>query len=237
MCVIGCLGNTSRSSHRPIQQTPAMKVQLILPLSVAVSLAAFALMKVRVKEFATEEKKAKFQDVKLRVTNDVLAGYEKEKTTLEKAMEKEKAAHETLQQALTGVSNDDLKTELDACAGVKKTAAQEITSVQKQIKTFQAASAKEKADWEAEITALKEKLNAVSPICNFLKPGSSVQGCPEKKEEPKIEPPKQTEEKKEPPKPEEKKEPPKPEEKEPPKPEEKEPPKPEEAPKQDAPKQ
>lgn len=214
-----------------------MKVQIILPLSIAVSVVAFGLLKVRVKDLTTEENKLKFQNVKLRVTDDVLTEYAKEKKNLESGMEREKAAQAELGEALTELTNDALKSELGTCTGAKKTAADEIASMQEEVKKFEDESAKEKANWEAEIAALNEKLNKPSPICNYLKPGSTVQGlCPEKKEEPKAEPQQPAEEKKEPPKPEEKKpEPPKPEEAKPdaPKPDA---PKPEE-PKQEAPKQ
>ncbi|KAJ0037238.1 hypothetical protein NL108_018413 [Boleophthalmus pectinirostris] len=187
-----------------------MKAQILLPVSIAISVASFALMKIRIPEIVSHEKRISILDVKLRVSEGMVAEYEKEKQSTESRMQMEKTAQEQLQKELTELStaSNTKKTELDACMGQKKTVTDEIASAQEQLKTFQDQSAKEKTAWEAEIAALKENLNTQSPICNYLKPGSSVQGCPEKKEEPKPnaeqpkpEPPKAEEAKPDAPKP------------------------------------
>lgn len=200
------------------------QIAILVPLSIAVCVGSFALMKMRMKEFNNEEKKVKFQDVRLRVTEDVLSEYGKELQLIESGTQKEKDKQEVLHKALNELNDEPLKTELQACASVCKKITDNIASIQMELKTVQDVNAKEKGDWEAEIAALNEKLNKQSPICDYIKAGSSVPGiCPEKKPEPKPEPPKPQEQKPDAPKPEEAKPAPqKPEEAKPdaPKPEE-----------------
>ncbi|CAL1611136.1 unnamed protein product [Knipowitschia caucasica] len=182
-----------------------MKVHLLIPFSVAVSVASLALMKFRVEEIIDVERRDKFLDVKLRVTDDVLNEYKKEKMDTMQKMEKQKLAQEELKKGIDQLVPGEKKGEMDACSSAKKKVMDEMAILQAQQKTFQEDSTKEKTAWEAEIATLKEKLTAESPICQYLKPGSSLPGtCPEKKEEPKPEPPKK-EEIKEAPKPEEEK--------------------------------
>lgn len=234
-------GHTSLSSHT-VQQTPSMITQIgiILPLTIAVCVGCFGLMKIRMKDFIAVEDRVKFQDVRLRVSQDMVDEYATEWLFIESGIQTEKDAMEHLSKTLNGLNNDMLKAELQVCTDSKKNV---TDSMQKELKIIEDANAKEKADWEAEIAILNEKLNQQSPICDYLKAGSSLPGiCPEKKaEEAKQDAPKAEEAKQDAQKPEEaKKEEAKQEEakKEEDKPEEakKEEAKPEEA-KQEAPKQ
>ncbi|KAK7886801.1 hypothetical protein WMY93_026422 [Mugilogobius chulae] len=99
-----------------------------------VSVASFALMKVRLKELSTEEKKDKFLGVKLRVADDVLTEYQTERETTEKKIEEENSVQEKLKQEIADVAASTKKAELDSCEAVKKTTTDENTSMQEQLK-------------------------------------------------------------------------------------------------------
>ncbi|XP_072316943.1 uncharacterized protein [Eucyclogobius newberryi] len=164
-----------------------MKLQMLLPISLVVSLGSFALMKIRVKDLVLREKQDTFLSVKLRVVQDMVTEYHTEMAKADKDMESGKAAQALLQKEMPGLNTDTKKSELDMCLNTKKLATDEVGSLQEQAKTFQDESTKERTAWEAEIATLNEKLTAQSPICNYLKPGSSVKDfCPEKKEETKA---------------------------------------------------
>ncbi|KAJ0000413.1 hypothetical protein NQD34_012255 [Periophthalmus magnuspinnatus] len=185
-----------------------MKFQIMIPISIALSVASFAMIKIRLPLLAAEEKRNTMLDVKLRVTEELLGEFEKEKNIIDSRIETEKSAQEPLQKEITELSTNTKKEELDTCLGLKKGFTDEETSAQDQINTFQIESAKEKTAWEAEMETLKGTLNTQSPICNFLKTGASLPGvCPKKEEakpeEAKVEPPKAEEPKPEAPKPEE----------------------------------
>lgn len=99
-----------------------MKVQILLPLSIAVAVASFGLMKIRLKEVLDEEKLARFQDVKLRVTGDVLSEYVKEKQNTESQLEeatKEQKELETDLNTLEKTGLEGKKAELESCKGKK----------------------------------------------------------------------------------------------------------------------
>lgn len=73
-----------------------MKVQLFLPLAIAVSVITVGVMKIRKKEHDKEERKTRFQEIKLRVTYDVLAEYQNEKVTKQQQLETAEKEQKTL---------------------------------------------------------------------------------------------------------------------------------------------
>ncbi|KAM4735587.1 uncharacterized protein FYW61_006040 isoform 1-T2 [Anableps anableps] len=231
-----------------------MKVQLVLPLTLLTSAILVGLLKIRKREHETEEKRSRFQDIKLRVTSDVLQEYENEKiekqNQLNKAQSDLKAMEEEVKVLQTKV--EKAAGDLTGCEVSQKSGADQQVARESNLNNLKAETEKEKTEWNAELDRLKKQLTDKSPVCNFLKeqpdPIKNMCGI---KEEPKAEAPKQEEKKEEPPKQEEakpeapkqeekKEEPPKQEEAKPeaPKQEEKkeEPPKQEEA-KPEAPKQ
>lgn len=158
-----------------------VQVALLVPLTLVLCIGSFVLMKLRMEELVAEEKKGKFQDVKLQATEDLLNEYSKENQLIKSDMQKEKDAQEKLHKALywLNLSNAQQTNVLQTCQKVKKTSTDKTVSMQMELKTLQDVSAKEKAAWEAEIAALNEKLSKQSPICNYVKVGSSVPGiCP-----------------------------------------------------------
>ncbi|XP_014839954.1 PREDICTED: FK506-binding protein 4-like isoform X3 [Poecilia mexicana] len=221
-----------------------MKVHLVLPVALLTSVILVGLLKIRKRDHDKEEKRSRFQDIKLRVTSDVLQEYQKEKAErqneLEKVQGELKAMEEEVKVAQTKA--EKAAGDLTGCEGSQKSGADQQAAEETNLGNLKAQTEKETTEWNAELDRLKKQLTEKSPVCNFLKeyPDQIKTMCGIK-EEPKAEPPKQEEKKAEPPKQEEKKaEPPKQEEKkaEPPKQEEKkeEPPKQEEK-KEEPPKQ
>ncbi|KAJ4931539.1 hypothetical protein JOQ06_025834 [Pogonophryne albipinna] len=239
-----------------------MRVIILLPVTIALSVALLGFTKIRKREHDIEEKQSKFQDVKLRVTNELLQEYQGEVTEAKDYMETITADLKAFTEEIETLQSnaDKAKNEADTCNGEKEMVADLLVSVETLLKNLPAELNTMQTGWTAEVETLKQKLAARSAVCDFLKAGSADASklCGEepkaevpkpegpkaevpKPEEPKAEAPKPVEPKAEAPKPEEPKaEAPKPEEPkaEAPKPEEPkaEAPKPEE-PKAEAPKQ
>uniref|UniRef100_A0A3B3VID3 Nucleolar protein 58-like n=1 Tax=Poecilia latipinna TaxID=48699 RepID=A0A3B3VID3_9TELE len=221
-----------------------MKVHLMLPVALLTSVLLVGLLKIRKRDHDKEEKRNRFQDIKLRVTSDVLQGYQKEKAERQNELEKVQGELKAMEEAVKVAQTKAEKAagDLTGCEGSQKSGADQQAAEETNLGNLKAQTEKETTEWNAELDRLKKQLTEKSPVCNFLKeyPDQIKTMCGIK-EEPKAEPPKQEEKKAEPPKQEEKKEePPKQEEKkeEPPKQEEKkeEPPKQEEK-KEEPPKQ
>ncbi|XP_035477250.2 neurofilament heavy polypeptide [Scophthalmus maximus] len=235
-----------------------MKVQVLVPLSLVVSVALLGLMKFRQKDQDVEMKRNRFVNIKLRVSDDVLREYQRSRSETEESLAKITAEQKTL---LVGASRrqvevDEAKGKMDICRDTEKNAKNELESAQSEFNNFKAEADKDTSSWKTEVETLKQQLAEQSAICDFVKKDSQLgsklcagkvetpkeipKADAQKQEEAKAEAPKQEEAKAEAPTPEEAKaEAPKPEEAkaEAPKPEEAkaEAPKPEEA-KAEAPK-
>uniref|UniRef100_A0A3B4BA94 Uncharacterized protein n=1 Tax=Periophthalmus magnuspinnatus TaxID=409849 RepID=A0A3B4BA94_9GOBI len=90
-----------------------MKFQIMIPISIALSVASFAMIKIRLPLLAAEEKRNTMLDVKLRVTEELLGEFEKEKNIIDSRIETEKSAQEPLQKEITELSTNTKKEELD----------------------------------------------------------------------------------------------------------------------------
>uniref|UniRef100_A0A8P4KNZ7 Zgc:174935 n=1 Tax=Dicentrarchus labrax TaxID=13489 RepID=A0A8P4KNZ7_DICLA len=187
-----------------------MKVQVILPLTLVVSVALVGLMKLRKKEYDKENRLNKFEDIKLRVTYDVLREYESEKARMQNLLEKTKSEHNAMEEEVNkvGMNEEKAKGEVDICQGEQKSARDQLATVETEFNSQQAANDKEKASWKAEEESLKVQLAARSSVCDFVKTqslqaASQLCGNEVKVEEPKAEAPKQEEPKAEAPKQEE----------------------------------
>uniref|UniRef100_A0A672Z554 Zgc:174935 n=1 Tax=Sphaeramia orbicularis TaxID=375764 RepID=A0A672Z554_9TELE len=218
-----------------------MKLQLTLLFAIVASVIIVGFMKIRQKEQNKHEKRSKFDDIKLRVTEDLLEEYLKDKEETQDLLEKNKGELTQLGNSLNSLKagSDSKKGEVDTCKGNKNCSSSDILN-HAPFFHVPAEAEKAKSGWEGEKASLKQTLDKESAVCKFLKPGSKVDKtlC---KDAPKVEEAKPEEAKPEAPKPEEAKpEAPKQEEAKPeaPKPEEAKPeaPKPEEA-KPEAPKQ
>ncbi|KAL7393555.1 hypothetical protein ABVT39_012766 [Epinephelus coioides] len=202
-----------------------MKVQLVLPVVIMTSVALMGVMKLRQKEQDKEDRRKRFQDIKLRVTYDVLQEYEGEKAQQQNLLEKTRSEEKALSEEVIKLQTraDKAKGDVDVCTGDQKSARDELAAFEADLSHLQADNDKEKTSWTAEVETLKQQLAAPSGVCGFLKAGApeevsklcgkEVAAEAPKQEEPKAEAPKQEEPKAEAPKQEEPKaEAPKPEE-------------------------
>uniref|UniRef100_UPI0037E92A07 neurofilament heavy polypeptide n=1 Tax=Semicossyphus pulcher TaxID=241346 RepID=UPI0037E92A07 len=219
-----------------------MKLQLFLPLSIVASVILVGVIKMRKKEHDKEDRRSKFQEIKLRVTYDVLGEYQNERSHMESLLGIQETALKVLEEEFEPVKTkkDKAEGEVKACLSGQTVVSGELGVAEQDLNNIKADNEKQKTSWDTEVDTLKQKLAARSEVCNHLKPGSSAASQLCGGEEVKAEAPKPEEAKAEAPKPEEAKaEAPKPEEAkaEAPKPEEAkaEAPKPEEA-KAEAPK-
>lgn len=98
-----------------------MKTHLIVPLTIIVSVALLGFMKVRTKEEEEHSKRLRFQEIKLRVTKDVLGEYENELAemldNLVKAQTEQVAKEKEVNEIRTKA--DQTKGKVDVCQGEK----------------------------------------------------------------------------------------------------------------------
>lgn len=96
-----------------------MKLQLLLPATVVASVGLLVLIKLREREHEKEDKRNMFQDIKMRVTTDVLQEYQSEKLEMHNQMEKiakdTKTMEEDVRTAQT--ASEKSKVQAEGCAG------------------------------------------------------------------------------------------------------------------------
>ncbi|XP_068591942.1 uncharacterized abhydrolase domain-containing protein DDB_G0269086 [Cebidichthys violaceus] len=198
-----------------------MRVQCVLPVTLVVSVALMGILKIRKSQYDKEGKENKFQDIKLRVANDVLQGYQSLMMDTENLLQKTLSERKALGEETIKLEGEAFasKSRSQICQTGQTSATEELASVETQLKNLQDEFNKEMTNLGTESDTLKQQLAAHSAVCGFLKAGtqppSQMCGTAEapKPEEPKAEAPKPEEPKAEAPKPEEPKaEAPKPEE-------------------------
>nr|XP_020497655.1 pollen-specific leucine-rich repeat extensin-like protein 1 isoform X2 [Labrus bergylta] len=184
-----------------------MKVHLLLPLLIVVSVLVVGMIKMRKQEHDKENRLDRFQMIKLRVTYDVLVDYQNEKSAKQVQLEKAETEYNTLMVEYT-----TLKTKEDTAKGNEANCLTDKTSqksvldlVEKEFGDVKDNTEKESTGWKTEFETLQKQLAERSKVCNFVKPGSqSSQLCgievPLKPQENKAEAPKPEEAKAEAPK-------------------------------------
>lgn len=153
-----------------------MKAYSVLTVTVVVSVAMMGVMQVRKKEYGKLEKRNRFEDIKLRVTKDVLGEYLDERGAMQNKLDKttnEKRALET-QVNMIQKKEDTTKGEVKVCLGDKKSANDELATIETEFSNLKAAIDRENASWTAEMETLHKQLQAWSPVCNFLKKNSQA---------------------------------------------------------------
>nr|XP_019948957.1 PREDICTED: neurofilament heavy polypeptide-like [Paralichthys olivaceus] len=147
-----------------------MRVQVLLPVTIVVSLILFGLIKVRRKARETEEKHSRFQDIKLRVSHDVLTEYETEITNQRQEIDRIQAEQKTtVEETHTlNVKADETKGKVDICEGDKKNPNTEHDS-NTEVDNLKEENDKEMAEWKKEVVSLKDQLKKPSAVCQFLK--------------------------------------------------------------------
>ncbi|XP_034409581.1 neurofilament medium polypeptide isoform X1 [Cyclopterus lumpus] len=186
-----------------------MKVQCVLLMPLVVSVAMVAIVHIRKTEFNYEEKKSKFMEIKLRITNDVLQDRRTEELETKALLEKSQLEQIALQKEVNTLElkADETVAKSDACLGGKKSATDELASAETELQNLKAEYDKETTDLKNQLETLKRQQTERSAVCGFLKPGSHLASCGSeviaeapKPEGPKAEAPKPEEPKAEAPK-------------------------------------
>ncbi|XP_039972622.1 neurofilament medium polypeptide isoform X2 [Xiphias gladius] len=181
-----------------------MKVQVWLPVTIVAIVALLALTKIRKKEQDKQDRRNRFQDIKLRVTHDVLGENQNEKAETQSRLDKTQSDHKALEEEVNmhQTKADKAKGDLDICQGGQKSARDELASSETEFSHLQAEINKEAASWKTEVETLKQQLEARSAVCDFLKKesqaasnlcGDEVNVEAPKQEQPKAEAPDQEE--------------------------------------------
>lgn len=108
--------NTKKSSHRGERK---MKVLLLLPVTVFMTAGLIAFVNMRQKEQEKSAVRSRFQDIKLRVTRDMLEEFQKEVADMMKNLDEAKKDQTTVQEGEKDLQSkvESKKGEADACLG------------------------------------------------------------------------------------------------------------------------
>ncbi|XP_057691464.1 uncharacterized protein LOC130915457 [Corythoichthys intestinalis] len=188
-----------------------MKFQLLLPLTLALTVTLVVVIKSRKFEHDKVDKQNKFELKKLKVNDDVLGDLQKEKITLENKIETGEKEWKALKKdaQLSEQTAQKKKKEVVACQGAVKSLKDGVMALQVDLKNLQGEASKEVDSWFAKLESLRKELEMPSAVCAFLKNGvdSANKMCSSKaekemEEKPEAEAPKAEEPKAEAPKPE-----------------------------------
>ncbi|XP_077433079.1 uncharacterized protein LOC144058477 [Vanacampus margaritifer] len=183
---------TTRATRRP--GVNKMKFQLLLPLTLGLTVALVVIIKTRKQEQDQVDKRNRFERVKLRVANDLLGEYQTEKITLENQIESAQKEAKALQTDAESCEKKVKKNkkEVEACQRSVKSVKKGVTGLEGELLNLQGETSKEKDSWVAKLESLKKELKAPSTLCGFLKKGadSARKLCDSKPEEPKVAAPK-----------------------------------------------
>ncbi|XP_076009908.1 uncharacterized protein LOC143003240 [Genypterus blacodes] len=150
-----------------------MKLHLMLPLLITASLALVCLIHVRSAEQEEEHKRHRFQNIKLRMSNDVLADLRVEhdniKGLIERGQLKVKEQEDEVKKL--EASQKLLAGDLLSCKEAEKYASNIVAELQKEDDDLKASSTKEKSSWENEVASLQSQMKAQSKVCDYLTTG------------------------------------------------------------------
>uniref|UniRef100_A0A671P3G2 Zgc:174935 n=1 Tax=Sinocyclocheilus anshuiensis TaxID=1608454 RepID=A0A671P3G2_9TELE len=144
-------------------------------------------------------KQASFQDIKFRVTRDVLGEYQDQLTQSNTLLKKTKTEVDTLTKDLSVAKTfvEKKKSDVDACKGDEKRLTDEIATAESEKKHIQSEFVKEKSHWATEVESLQKQLEQLSTLlhlklCNITKEPEAKpkESQAEKPKEPKAEQPK-----------------------------------------------
>ncbi|KAK2844577.1 hypothetical protein Q5P01_011236 [Channa striata] len=117
-----------------------MKVNIVIPAAVMVSVVLFGIVKIRKKELDKEDKQSRFHEIKLRVTGDVLKEYENEKAEMQNLLQKlvsdEKALEDEVNMLISRA--DEIRGEVDNCQGGQKSAKDELSIAETEFSNLKA---------------------------------------------------------------------------------------------------
>ncbi|XP_061737921.1 translation initiation factor IF-2 [Nerophis ophidion] len=150
-----------------------MKIQLLLPLTIAVTVALVVVMKTRRSEHDKEYIENRFKRIKVKVTHSLLAGYQEEKMSIENQIQERNQEEKSLKEAAESAEEkaQKAKAHVEPCQGAVKILNDEAMALQTEFSNLQGENSKEKAAWTAQLESLKKQLQSQSAICAFLKQG------------------------------------------------------------------
>ncbi|XP_061677245.1 neurofilament heavy polypeptide [Syngnathoides biaculeatus] len=171
-----------------------MKFELLLPLTIALTVALVVVIKSRKQEHDKMDRRNTFERMKLRVTNDVLAEFQTEKISLENKIESGEKEGKALQTDVESWEKKVLqsKKEAEACQGAVKSQKDAVAALEIELSDLDGETSKEKNSWSDKLESLKKELQAPSTLCAFLKKGSDSASklCSSEPEKLKVETPK-----------------------------------------------
>ncbi|XP_077455679.1 uncharacterized protein LOC144073588 [Stigmatopora argus] len=150
-----------------------MKFQLLLPLTLALTVALVVVIKSRRFEHEKVDKQYKFEHMKVKVNNDLLGELQTQKISVENQIdsgEKEGKALKADAQASEQKAKKK-KKELVACLGSVKTSNDGIATLEAELSNLQGEANKEMSSWIAKLNSLDSELQMPSAVCAFLKTG------------------------------------------------------------------
>uniref|UniRef100_A0A3B1K8L4 Zgc:174935 n=1 Tax=Astyanax mexicanus TaxID=7994 RepID=A0A3B1K8L4_ASTMX len=183
---------------------------LLMALLVVCSLGLAGYIHNKRKEELKLAKHASFQNVKNRVTKDVLKEYQNQAVETSNLLDSTKKQLNDLKAELTAaqVAADTKKAAADTCTGDLKRITDEIAAIDTQKANTEGEFQKKKASLQEQIANLKKASEERSKMCDYLKADSAdgwkLCGIPnppnvnpeEKKEEAKVEKKEETKEEK-----------------------------------------
>ena len=101
----------------PLSARDKMRVQVLVPVTVVVSLVLFGLVKVRRKTQEMEEKRTRFQDIRLRVSTDVLSEYRSHRSQQQQELATSRDERLILEEAINSLKDkkDEADEKLKTC--------------------------------------------------------------------------------------------------------------------------
>ncbi|XP_070823027.1 uncharacterized protein [Chaetodon trifascialis] len=163
-----------------------MKAHCVLSVTIVVSVAMMGVMHVRKKELDKVDKRNRFEDIKLRVTSDVLGEYLDERGEMQNTLDKTTNEQRALEKQVNMIQKreDTTKHEVQVCQGdemcsdslfhLQKSAIDQLATIETEYSNLKVAVDKENASWTAEMETLHKHLQARSPVCDFLKKNSQA---------------------------------------------------------------
>ncbi|XP_059364667.1 uncharacterized protein LOC132103579 [Carassius carassius] len=115
-------------------------------------------------------KQASFQDIKFRVTRDVLEEYKDQLIQGNILLNKTKTEVDTLTKdvSVDKTFAEKKKGDVDTCKGDKKRLTDEIAAAESEKKHIESEFVKEKSHWATEVDSLQNQLVQLSTLCKYI---------------------------------------------------------------------
>lgn len=150
-------------------------VGLLLGVFGSVSIAMVGLVHLRKHDLTDEEKANHFQEIKLRVTEEVLEEYQKEAIRVHRLLDKTKPTVFELEAELTTLRNLGMvkKAKLEECQGKKKSFTDQVAAAELDQQRMSSVIDEQQKDLTSQLQSLKDSLEQRSKLCDFIKKDSA----------------------------------------------------------------